>query len=128
MTGTYETDLLLSLRPSPTSVIVRDTSTGRTVWSGATGRTYPPEFAATGAHRDNLRRLAELTGGRIVARGALRELTGELSSEGFAPVWIYLLTAALGVMLMEWALMRIRRRPIARGEHRTPEGEAAPLR
>lgn len=113
--GRYEASLAAE---GAVSAAVRLEGAG-TVWQGRLGRTYEPEFAAVGPHWANLRRLAELTGGRVVSSrpAEIRELTSRWSRQPYTPVWALLLGAALTAMLAEWALTRVVRTV---GEPRTP--------
>jgi len=93
----------------PVALAVRDPG-GRVVWRSAGASTCPPEFQGIGPDWGNLRRLAELTGGQILAVGALPEAGRDLHAQTYRPLWAYLLCAALGVMLLDWALTRVRAR------------------
>ena len=54
----------------PLALAVRDRS-GATLWQGSIAETCGSELAALGADETALRRLAELTGGRVVAANQL---------------------------------------------------------
>ncbi len=103
--GRYEATL-----PSDGTVSVavrlKDAST---VWQGRLARTCDPEYAAIGPNWTNLRRLAELTGGRLVSSqpAEIRELTRRWSRQPYTPIWALLLAGALAAMLAEWALTRV---------------------
>lgn len=71
---------------------------------------YSREFADIGANADNLRKLAGITGGRIVRPAELPGLTEKLHRAGLSPLWPYLLGASLLLMLMDWCGTRILRR------------------
>ena len=88
------------------SVAVRDAG-GRTVWRGSHGGTVPREFAALGADWQSLRRLAALTGGRMVAARDLPAAGRKARSRRYSPLWQFFLAAALAIMLLEWALTRV---------------------
>jgi len=90
------------------SLAVRDAA-GATVFRAALGETYPQEYARPGANREALRRLATLTGGRLVTRGELPELAAAWSTQGHRDLWLHLLAAAVAVMLLEWVITRVRR-------------------
>ncbi|HUU58849.1 MAG TPA: hypothetical protein VMZ50_04850, partial [Phycisphaerae bacterium] len=94
----------------PIALAVRDPA-GRVVWRSAGASTCPPEFQGIGPDWENLRRLAELTGGRILAVADLPEAGRDLHARTYRPLWAYLLCAALGLMLLDWALTRVWARP-----------------
>ncbi len=98
-----------SVAAGPMSLAVRDEQ-GRVVWRQALADSYPPEFAAIGANWDNLRRLAELSGGRIIRRQDVADLGSNLVREGLTPLWPYFLVAALTLMLIDWCGTRILRK------------------
>lgn len=68
------------------------------------------EYSAIGANWDNLRKLAQITGGRIVRPAELEDLTGQLRRETLTPVWPYLLGLAMLLMLADWCGSRVLRR------------------
>ena len=103
--GRYEGQLALP-RGRPVSVAVGDAG-GRTVWRGSYGTGVADEFAALGADWEALRRLAALTGGRIVAPRDLPAAARAVHDREYSPLWQLLLAAAVAIMLLEWALTRV---------------------
>jgi Mg-chelatase subunit ChlD len=91
------------------SLAVRDDQ-GRIVWREALNDPYAPEYAAIGANWENLRRLADLTGGRIIRRQDLPDLGRRLAAQGLSPLWPWLLAGALLLMLADWCATRILRK------------------
>ncbi|MBS3733449.1 MAG: VWA domain-containing protein [Phycisphaerae bacterium] len=79
------------------------------IWRGAADARIRPEFQSIGADRDALRRLAERTGGRITAPGELPTLARRWGSADRRPICAHVLLVALAVMLVDWAVTRIRR-------------------
>ena len=104
--GTYEADFSDVPASRALAVAVRLMPAGQRVWLGTVSGTYPAEFSATGAHWENLRHLAERCGGRIATWSEVLELAEGWLSRRSMPLWPYLLAAALGAMLAEWALAR----------------------
>ena len=90
----------------PASVAVR-LANGPVVWSAAVGRATPPELAAVGADWDNLRLLAELTGGKIALTRDLGERAERLAEQGRSALWPALLALAAAFMLIDWAAARV---------------------
>ena len=105
--GRYEA--AATLGPEPAHVAV-GLAGGPVVWMAAVGRTAPPEFAAVGADWENLRLLAELTGGRIAPAAKLADLSQQWIRRGRTDLWPVLLAVAAALMLADWALARILRR------------------
>ena len=95
-------------RDVPAAVTIRGED-GSALWNGSAPVHCPPEFQAFGADAESLRRLARLTGGRIVSPGELAGRLREVRRRGLTPLWPYLLAAALALMLAEWSLTRITR-------------------
>jgi hypothetical protein len=79
------------------------------IWRQVVPEHYPREFAAIGGNWDNLRKLAALTGGQIVAQQDLQSLQRRLVQQSQLQLWPILLAAALAVMLAEWAIARVLR-------------------
>jgi hypothetical protein len=79
------------------------------IWRQVVPEHYPREFAAIGGNWDNLRKLAALTGGRIVAQHDLQSLQRRLVRQSQVQLWPILLAAALAVMLAEWGIARVLR-------------------
>jgi hypothetical protein len=94
--------------PGPLAVVVRDAA-GRTLWQGALAETCGPELAAIGPDPDALRRLAELTGGRIVESRQFVDFIGARSAAQRRPLWPFLLAGALALMLLDWVSVKLRR-------------------
>ena len=83
---------------------------GRVVWQGFLPAQAPAELAEVGADAAKLNRLAELTGGRIVRAQGLASFGQRLSAARQRALWPILLAVAVGLMLIEWAITRVRRR------------------
>jgi len=79
---------------------------GRVVWRGGLQKTYPPEFDAIGPNYANLRRLAALTGGRLVEPQALAEVARTGRQTGRWEIWPWLAAVALTLMLLDWLASR----------------------
>ena len=79
---------------------------GRVVWRGGLQKTYPREFDAIGPNYANLRRLATLTGGRLVEAQALTEIARTRGQTGRWEVWPWLAAVALALMLLDWLASR----------------------
>ncbi len=94
---------------SPASVAVRDKN-GVAVWRGSAGGLYPNEYRSLGADYESLRRLASLTGGRIIRAGQLDDVLKLSYRRRMTGLWPWLIAAALALMLGEWCLVRITRR------------------
>jgi len=105
--GRYEADL--DVGAGPLSLLVR-LADGGVVWREALAQTCPSEFAAIGANWENLQRLADLTGGRIVRGERLQDLTRQWRQGRYRDAWPFLLAAAVAVMLLEWCLTRVWRK------------------
>ncbi len=92
---------------------VQDAS-GRIVWQDAISGRYPRELAAIGADWQNLRRLADLTGGRIIAPDEIPATVRRSYRRASLALWPVLLGVAIFLMLLEWALSHLgsRRRSI----------------
>lgn len=83
---------------------------GRVVWQCFLPAQAPAELAWVGSDAAALNRLAELTGGRIVHPDALAQFGQHLAAARRRALWPILLAAAVGLMLVEWAVTRVRRR------------------
>ena len=105
--GRYEA--AAEAEPGPMGLVIQ-TQAARVVWREALAAQAPPEFSAIGENADNLRALAELTGGRIVRAADLAELTETWGLERLTPVWPVVLGLAIAIMLLEWILTRVWRR------------------
>ena len=105
--GRYEADLPCPADASAT-VEIRDAS-ALALWRGSSPVHYPPEFRRLGANVESLRRLAELTGGRIVSAGELAQHIRGRRRLTLSVLWPWLLAVALAIMLAEWSLTRITR-------------------
>ena len=89
-------------------VVVRDAG-GRPVWRGSLGEGYPREYERLGADRKALRRLAELTGGRVASPEAAGRAVARRRSRAYRSGWPYLVAFGLLAALLDWAFARIRR-------------------
>jgi len=104
--GRYAADL-----PAPAgaaALVLR--ADGAAVWRTALPQLPAPELARLGADWANLRSLAELTGGRIVARVDLAGLARSLDRRRRMELWPWLLAAAAAVMLLEWSAAKVHHR------------------
>jgi len=101
--GGYEAELA---QPDGLFMLRAVDGKGQHLWQGAFSAGYPEEFSSVGAHWENLRLLAELTGGRIVPAGNIAELSHRWSRGRYISCWPAL--AALGVLLMlaDWVSTR----------------------
>lgn len=106
--GVYEAELPAPAGPAAVKVRERGAE-GPIVWRGTLERAYAAEFAAIGPNRESLRRLADLTGGRITPPEEMASLSREWAAERYRPIAAYVLATALAMMLAEWALTRVRR-------------------
>ena len=79
---------------------------GRVVWRGGLQKTYPREFDAIGPNYANLRRLASLTGGKLVEPRALTEIARASRQTGRWEIWPWLAAVALALMLLDWLASR----------------------
>ena len=86
------------------------TADGRVLWQTVIPGAAPAEFAAVGADHASLRRLAELTGGRVVTSPQVAALGRRLVEVRQTALWPVLLAAAAALMLIDWAVSRVRRR------------------
>ncbi len=83
---------------------------GAAVWRGSAGVLYPNEYRSLGADYESLRRLASLTGGRIVRAEQLGDVLKRSYRRRMTDLWPWMIAAALALMLGEWCLARITRR------------------
>ncbi len=93
----------------PAGVAVRDHK-GVTLWRGQASVLYRCEYRSIGADSKSLRRLADLTGGKIVPAEKLRDVLKQSYSRRMTDLWPWLLGVGLALMLGEWCLARITRR------------------
>jgi hypothetical protein len=105
--GRYEAEMPLA--GGAYGVAVRD-GEERVVWRGSVGASYAAEFGAIGPASANLRRLAALTGGRVVRTSETAALARAWDRDRLTGVWQLALAAALALMLIDWAATRIWRR------------------
>ncbi len=90
------------------AIEVRD-HTGSSRWHGSVPRLYDREYSSLGADAASLRRLARLTGGRIVTADRLAQTIRRAHRARMTHLWPYLLACALVILLLEWSLTRITR-------------------
>jgi hypothetical protein len=83
---------------------------GRVVWQDVLSAGAPVELAQVGPDAVNLARLAELTGGRIIHGPGLGDFGQRLAAARRKDLWPVLLGIAVALMLVEWAVARVRRR------------------
>ena len=110
--GRYEGDVEDIAGPIAVEVFVpvAEAADGRVVWQTVMPAQTSREQAAIGCDRAALARLAELTGGRIVASAELDAFARSLDQARLTGLWPVLLGLAIAVMLADWALARVRRR------------------
>lgn len=94
----------------PFEVVVKRLPGERAVFRQTLGQNCPAEFAAIGPNWGNLRRLAELTGGRLVSLNQLPALSAAWNRDRFTPIWFWLLAAAVLLVLADWILGRVLRK------------------
>ena len=82
---------------------------GQPLWRGLLPQLPPDEFQHLGANTTNLRRLAEWTGGQMVSAEELPAHLHDRHIRELTPIWQWFACAAVMFMLIEWALMRVRR-------------------
>lgn len=83
---------------------------GSVVWQCFLPARAPLELAEVGSDAAELNRLAELTGGRLVPPDHLAQFGQRLTAARRRALWPILLAVAVGLMLIEWAVTRVRRR------------------
>ena len=83
---------------------------GKVLYRAAPAGGADEEFEIIGPDEDALRRLAELTGGRLVEVGAIDALAEAWDRGQYRSVSVHALAAALLLMLLEWSLTRVWRR------------------
>ena len=66
----------------------------------------PPEFRAIGENSANLRRLARLTGGKIVSARNIGDITGKWDRQQYTDIWQALASLALLLVLTDWVATR----------------------
>lgn len=86
-------------------LMVREVDKGD-LWQRAYGRSVPVEFRAIGANGPNLRRLAGLTGGRIVLAGDVGDVTGQWDRRRYTDIWPVLAGLAMLLVLTDWVATR----------------------
>ena len=105
--GQYE---VAADRPEGAYLLTVREATKGLLWQKAYGRGAPREYRAIGADRDNLRRLAELTGGKIVSASGVGQAARQWDSERYTDIWPALAGVALLLMLVDWVATRTWRR------------------
>lgn len=122
--GVYEGEIDAPARTPAVHAVAGD---GRVVWRRAIDEPTPPEFTAIGANWQNLRELAERTGGGLVMDGRVDRHVREATQRARTHLWPFLLAAALALMLGEWTAGRLaaRRRSRSRTEHIAEDEPAA---
>ena len=80
------------------------------LWQGAYGRSPSPEFRAIGENSANLRRLARLTGGKIVSAQNIGDITGKWDRQQYTDIWPALASLALLLVLVDWVSTRMWKR------------------
>lgn len=109
--GTYSADLG-DLGAEPGMLTVRQGPAGPVVWRQTLTGRYPPELARLGVNEESLRLLANLTGGRVVSPGELPANLQRVRDASYRDGWPWLLGAGLAIMLLDWLLIRLTRRPM----------------
>jgi len=87
-------------------ISIRDNQTGKIPWRGTSTVQYQQEYRRIGANEDSLKRLAELTDGRIVPINKLGEVLEKSYREELTDIWPVLIGLALLLMLIEWVFVR----------------------
>jgi len=80
------------------------------LWQKAYGRGASREYRAIGPDWDNLHRLAELTGGKIVSSARVTQTAKQWNKEQYTDIWPALAGLALLLMLVDWVATRTWRR------------------
>jgi hypothetical protein len=107
--GRYEADIPAG--EEPVGLIVRDGGPdGPVAYRQGVVKTCPPEFAAIGPNWENLRKLADSSGGKVVSTNQFPALSRQWARGRYTAVWAHLLAAAVALVLLEWALSRVWRR------------------
>jgi len=101
--GRYELRMRMG---TAAALAVRDEDAGRIVWRGTAPETCSAEFTGGGVDWDNLRRLARLTGGRIVRSEHLPGMLRAKHAEQLVALTPYLIGLSLVAMLAEWIVSR----------------------
>ena len=106
--GRYQAGL--AVPAGPAEVVVKQSPGDHVVYRQSVGQECESEFAAIGPNWENLRRLAELTGGQVASVNQLPTLSARWDRQRFTPIWPYLLAAALALALADWCLCRVLRK------------------
>jgi len=101
--GIYRAELV---RPAEAFLVTVLADTKGPLWHGAYGHRAAPEFRAVGANWPNLRRLAGLTGGRIVSSRDVGRITGQWNRRQYTDIWPALAGLALVLVLIDWVAAR----------------------
>jgi len=94
--------------PAVASAVTVTGPDNQPLWRGLLPQRPPDEFQHLGANHATLRRLAELTGGQIVAADELATRLHERHVRELKAVWWWFACAAVVLMLVEWGLTRRR--------------------
>lgn len=108
--GRYEAALPPAAGPETLQVSLAN---GPVVWWSSPAHLPPAEFSALGADWQTLRRLANLTGARLLPPRALADLPAQVrhaAARDHSPLWPWLLALALAAMLADWCTTRVLQR------------------
>jgi len=106
--GKYEASL--PCPPDEAAAVALYDEAGAAVWRDSAEAMYPEEFRRIGPDWQALGRLAEITGGRIVAPDRLAQALHGVRGRRLTDLWPALIGLALAIMLGEWSLTRVARR------------------
>ncbi|MBI5724782.1 MAG: VWA domain-containing protein [Planctomycetes bacterium] len=106
--GIYSADLPCDASSAGLEIRQAD---GQSIWRGTADRAAPPEYSALGADWDNLRKLAGLTGGKIIRRRQIEDLSAGWVAKRYVSLLPFLLAAAILLVLLDWLTTRVVRRP-----------------
>ena len=101
--GRYRAELT---RPTGAFLVTVEAAGKGQLWQGAYGHSAPPEFRAIGENSANLRRLARLTGGKIVSARNIGDITGKWDRQQYTDIWQALASLALLLVLTDWVATR----------------------
>ncbi len=77
---------------------------GGVVWQSVITEIHPRELRRLGADFQALRKLADITGGRIITADELPTLMRQETTKSYRPIWQITLAAAVAIMLLNWAM------------------------
>ncbi len=115
-TGLGQYQATLPLQADVVGVVVRDAGTGERLASTSATRPYPREFAHLGADRKSLRQFAAASSARQVSLDEAPALMLARARRNERPLWPWLLTGGLVIMLLQWTTGRLSLRRRTRPE------------